>query len=61
MNDNSKFDFSMMNAIHFGNSNKQINLCADSVNAMTNYRWENPVIMVGNSFTGTLVSDKSFV
>ena len=50
-----------MNAIHFGNSKKEINLCEDSVNAMTNYKWKNPIVTVGNNFTGTLVSDKSFV
>lgn len=40
MDDSSKFDFSMMNAIHFGNSKKQINLCKESVNAITNYKWK---------------------
>lgn len=61
MDDSSKFDFSMMNAIHFGNSKKEINLCKESVNEITNYKWKESIVMVGNNFSGTLVSDKSFV
>lgn len=51
----------MMNAIHFGNSIKNINLCADTVSAQTGYKWKEPVSIEGNSVVGTLISDSKFV
>ena len=60
-NDNSKFDFAMMNVIHFGNSIQNINLCAETVGAMTGYKWKQPVLIEGNSGNGTLISDSKFV
>jgi len=61
MKDSSKFDFAMMNAIHFGNTEKTINLCQDNVGAMTGYKWKEPVTIDGNSAKGTLISDSSYV
>lgn len=58
---NKKIDFFLMNAIHFGNTQKNINLCQDSVGAMTKYKWKEPVVIDGNSYTGTLMSDSKFV
>ena len=50
-----------MNVIHFGNSKKELNLCGLNLKQITNYTWKEPIIMVGNTFTGTLISDKTFV
>jgi hypothetical protein len=56
-----KFDFAMMNVIHFGNTINNINLCADTAGAMTGYKWKEPVVLEGNSVIGTLISDSKFV
>ena len=58
---NGKIDFSVMNVIHFGNSKKELNLCGLNLKQITNYTWKEPIIMLGNTFTGTLISDKTFV
>ena len=50
-----------MNAIHYGDSLKNINLCAISVNAMSSYKWSEPVKIDGNSFVGKLVSEYTFI
>jgi hypothetical protein len=61
MNGSDKFDFAMMNVIHFGNSKKKIDLCADTVGAMTGYKWNETVSLETNSAVGTLVGGSNFV
>lgn len=56
-----KFDFAMMNAIHFGNDKKNINLCQDTVGAMTGYKWNETVSLEKNSAVGTLIGGSDFV
>ena len=61
MKDNQHFDFENMNAIHYGDSSTNINLCADSFKAMTQYKWSEPVNITGNSFVGKLISELASV